>query len=94
MNKYPNEKLDDYLDDEYFIYGMKCSNCGEVTRYIVNKNVSHTDFITTKEKFHTQPEFKECEYCGLITKQELITMTPSKTQIEYFKEGDDNADSK
>jgi len=86
MEDYPNEKFEDYLDDDFYIYGMKCMNCGKVTRYIVSKDISHTNFRVAKEKFHNEPEFKECEYCGLITRQELITMTPSKDQIEYFKE--------
>lgn len=86
MSDYPKENLDDYLNDDYYIFGMLCKNCGEVTRYVVSKDLSYTDFSTGKFNFHKEVEFKQCEHCGLITRQELITMTPSPQQIDYYEE--------
>ena len=75
---YPNEKREDYIRDDYFIYGVRCLNCGEVTRYVVQKETHDNNarkFITFTpgEKGYS---YDYCEWCELYTKRELITMTP------------------
>jgi hypothetical protein len=82
---YPNEKKEDYMRDEQFVYGMRCLNCGEVNQYVVNKKSSSAgkEYIIDASFFKAQKvngykgfEYKFCEFCSLYTKQELLTLTP------------------
>ena len=79
MKGYPNEKREHYIKENYFVYGMRCLNCGEVCQYVVKKEthdnnaIKFNSFMTVKEKGF---EYKYCEFCDLYTKQELLTLTP------------------
>jgi len=78
---YPNEKKDDYIYENYYIYGMQCLNCGVVTRFVVLKEeVKYNAFRGSKITFHAEDEFNYCEACGLITRQRLIALTPEQEE--------------
>lgn len=86
MSKYfPKEKKQDYMRDKHFVYGMRCLNCGEVNQYIVDKKavspsneyvISASLFKERKVDGYKGFEYKICKFCGLYTKQELLTLTP------------------
>ena len=86
-DNFPNEKKEYYMRDDHFVYGMRCLNCGEVNKYIVDKQavsvgkdykISASLFKAQKVNGYKGFEYEICEYCGLYTKQELLTLTPPK----------------
>lgn len=80
---YPNEKREDYIEKDYYVYGMQCLNCGEVAQYVVHKgSLEYSDFRDAKLAFHTEEEFEYCEHCGLITRQRLLTMSPPPEECD------------